>query len=109
MLAKACNHEGIVAIGTYRELAKTRGNTQIKPATCAVSVSFTDIPINTPTQVSAIPNNIINAIPAITGPTPFSNLNPMALPTIIIKHDQDGVADRIGQNTPREEGRTCHW
>ena len=44
ILAKACNHEGIVAIGTYRELAKTRGNTQTKPATCAVSVSFNRYP-----------------------------------------------------------------
>lgn len=31
--AKTWSHDGIVSIGTYKELAKTRGNTQTKPAT----------------------------------------------------------------------------
>ncbi len=45
--ANICKHHGIVSIGTYRELAKTKGITHTNPATCTVSTSFSDIPIKT--------------------------------------------------------------
>ena len=43
--ANTCSHEGMVSIGTYSELAKTKGKTHTKPATWAVSTSFTEIPM----------------------------------------------------------------
>src|SRR6185295_18719128 len=53
--AKCCNHSGMVCTGTKTELAKTSGKIQMKPATCAVSMLRTHIPMVAETHENANP------------------------------------------------------
>src|SRR3990167_5636775 len=62
-VAKTCNQSGMVSICTKMELAKTRGKTQMKPETCAVSTSLTDMPIAAETQEKAKPKSKVRRIP----------------------------------------------
>src|SRR3989344_866198 len=84
-LAKACSQEGILGTGTKIELANTKGNTQTKPATCAVSISFTSRPIVAEIQENANPNSTDNAIAArLSNILPWKR-NPMRYPTPVIR------------------------
>ena len=53
LLAKAWSQEGMVSIGTKIELIKANGNSQIKPATWAVSTFLTVNPMAAETQEKA--------------------------------------------------------
>src|SRR3989338_5053759 len=68
ILANASSHEGMVSMGTKIELAKTSGNTQINPATCAVSTFLTERPIAAETQEKAKPNEAMRKTAATIAP-----------------------------------------
>src|SRR3989338_5471497 len=75
--AKCCNQSGIDSTGTKTALAKTSGNTQMNPATCAVSVFLTTMPMQAETQEKAKPNRSRIAIAAIASERVPSSRKPI--------------------------------
>src|SRR5689334_16688458 len=78
LLANACSHPGIVAIGTNAELRNVSGNSQIRPNACTDSSSPIASPVNAAMQQIATPNTTASRSMATAATKPLVNRNPTA-------------------------------
>ena len=74
--ATACSQSGIVVTGTNAELTNVSGNSHTKPAVCAVSGSFTAMPMFAMIQLIANPKATAATIITRPQPMPPSKRNP---------------------------------
>ena len=86
IFANACNHDGIVSIGTNAELRKVSGNTMMNSAELAVSTLRTDAPMTAAAHENAKLNPATMNGRAKPGQNPPWNLIPIISPTPIIRY-----------------------